>query len=391
MLYLDGELVNTRLNKDGKAANPKFEKQAQEYKEVLTHINDYFGDTLVVETRTKPHPDPITGYPVYPGTRGILLQTTIATDDGMEEWVYSPNILKKEDDVLKMEKPNLLIQKGSYSIDVKRNPDLAFYLFKCNKVGKNEFENKKYHFVDLQASTDHKAEQNRTLGKVMNMIYTSIPEDRLRTMAKSWGVPGVNIKDISNVREELYQIVLAGEEAKEAQPGVDRRGYKEFINSSDVKMYDQIAALCSDAEERGKLVFDIDRRSWTLEYGDGSSPSILKELAGDEFGRPMDALVDFLLAEREELRRVENLMGTDPMQLPSKELDVKTETETAEGVPDNLSVDLIENTKKRPDLMRLVKEHCSEYKIQNTDTNETLRSALFRKVAANNIVQEPIG
>jgi len=385
MLYLNNELVNTRLNNDGKPVSEDFASVAKEYKKVLLHIKDYYGDTLVVETKNRPHPDPITNYPVFPGTRGILLQTALSTDNGMEEWVYSDTILKKEEGVIKLLKPNLLVQKGSFSVDVKRNPDLAFYLYKCNKVGKNMYEGKKFHFNDHEAVGKHNADKNRLIGKVMNMIYSSIPEDNLRTLAKSWGVAGVNIKDTDSVREDLFKMITDGQDAKEAQPGSTHKGYSEFIESSAVKLYDQIAALCSDAEEKGKLIFEEDGRRWSLEYGDGTSPQILKELSGDEFGRPLNALVDYLISEREELRKVENIMGAASMAPISSQ-----ETGPVE-VSDNLSIQLIEETVKMAEVKKLVKEHCPEHKHSNTDKAEDLKAMLFRKLAELNAIQEPTG
>ena len=393
MLYLNNELVNTRTKVDGTPADPRFEKQVKEYHETIKEIHDYYGDSLVVETRHRPAPDKVTGWMVFPGTKGILLQTTVVSDEGnIEEWVYSTNILKKENDRLKMETPNLLVSKGSFTVDVRRNPDLVYYLVKSNKVGRTIYDNKKFHFRDTKAVSQHNAEANRLEGKIMNMIYTSIPEPNLRTLAKSWGISGVNLKDIEEVREELYKLLKEGEKGKKKVPG-SGRGYQEFIDSSEVRFYDQAAALCKDAEDRNKLVFDMENRSWLLDYNDGNSPSILKRLSGDEFGRPMDALVDFLVSDREQLRKVESIMGAeairpDQTHAPSS---LPTIEDPPLDVPDNLTLELIENTTHHQKLKKLVKEHCPDYKASNTDTSEVLRAVLFRKVAETNLVQENAG
>jgi len=392
MLYLNGDLVNTRTKADGTPADPKFDKQVREYHKTIKEIHDYYGDTLIVETRHRPAQDKITGWMVFPGTRGILLQTTVISDDGnVEEWLYSTNILRKENDRLLMETPNLLVHKGTFPVDVRRNPDLVYYLVKSNKVGKTIYDNKKFHFKDTKAVNQHNAEKNRLEAKVMNMIYNSIPEPNLRTLAKSWGLDGVSLKDIEEVREELYKRLKEGETGKKRVPG-SGRGYKEFIESSEVRFYDQAAALCKDAEERNKLVFDMEARAWLLDYADGSSPSILKTLSGDEFGRPMDALVDFLVSDREQLRKVERIMGSEVIRPDIKDAapPVINDPPSPPKEPSILTIELIENA-KWGELKKLIKEHCPEHKGSSKDTAEIIRTELIRKVAQTSLVQETAG
>jgi len=126
MLYINQELLNTR-NKD---ENYKHADLVKDYHKVLKDARDYYGKYIIIETRQRPHPDEKTGFPIYPGTKGLLRRTTIVEEDSVSEWIYSDVTLKKKDDELVLPSPNLLIQKGSYTIDLTRNPDLAYYVFK---------------------------------------------------------------------------------------------------------------------------------------------------------------------------------------------------------------------------------------------------------------------
>lgn len=307
MLYVNGKLISTGN------VNPEYEfaEQVKDYHKSLKEIKDYHGDVLIVETKVRPRIDK-SGALRNPGARGLLLISNINrtnSDNSVssEELRYSPVVLKEDNGNLIHESPNLLIQRASYTIDVKRLPDLAYYVWRSGKVGRTPAEGKKFHLYDIKATNKQTASKRRAEGAVLNLIYSSLPEDKLRILAKSWGIDGVDGTDIETVRELLFDKVQIGEGQKKRNPKA--RGFKEFAASSEVKAVDKLTAMCKDAETAGKLKYSTEDRIWTIDYKDGGQPYTLKELAGDEFGDPLGALVNFLSINEGALRKVHNVMG----------------------------------------------------------------------------------
>jgi len=371
MLYINGELLETRNKKDDYA----YKELVVDYFKELKEARAYYGQYLILQTKVRPRKDAEGGLR-YPGPRGLLLQSVInrkLSDNSSitEELRYSANILKKVDGELKQENPGLLIHKGTFTIDIERNADLAYYVLRCGKVGRTEAEGKKFHIYDSKAVNSTQANKRRIEGMVLNLIYTEIPEANLRVLAKSWGISDVNSKDIDTVREELFNKVETGENTRKVIPGSPARGYDAFIESSKVKHYDKVAALVSDAEGKGSLVYDNMERKWFLDYKDGNTPYTLKELAGTEYGNPIESLVSFLATEPASLKKLENVMGIgapptkpEPPPLPAK-----------------LTVQMVHDTKRVPSLKKLIRDNFPDVETPNTMTGDEARGVLLSRIA----------
>ena len=320
MLYVNKELVSTGNRSD----TYKHKEVVDDYHKSLNEIKEYFGNQLIVQTKVRPRTDG-SGALRNPGARGLLLVSNINrtnSDSSVspEELRYSPVILKEEDGNLIHESPNLLIQRGTVTLDVARNPDLAYYVWRSGKVGRTPAEGKKFHLYDIQATNKKTASKRRAEGAVINLIYTSLPEGNVRILAKSWGLDGVDTMDIESVREMLFDKVQAGEILKKTNPRA--RGLKEFAASSEVRAVDKLTAMCKDAENAGKLKYSTEDRLWVIDYKDGGRPYTLNELAGEEFGDPLGSLVNYLSVNKDALRKVENVMGVTSVpkiEVPAEE------------------------------------------------------------------------
>ena len=366
MLYINQELLNTR-NKD---KNYKHADLVEDYHKVLKKTMEYYGKHIVIETRQRPHPDEKTGFPIYPGTKGLLLRTTIVEESNVSEWIYSDVILKKKDDELALPSPNMLIQKGSYAIDITRNPDLVYYVFKCRKVGLTEAEGKKFHIQDNTASSIVRADKRRLESKVAYLIYDGISEPNLKTLAKSFGIANVDTQHIDVVREALLAKVES-EEAAKKNGSPNHRGYEEFIESSEVKLNDKIAAMCVDVEESNNLVYDAEQRSWMIDYQDGGTPFRLKELGGAEFGDPMGALVRYLIDNEDALRKVESILHS-PTDRPTGYMKPSF----------TLTVEDVQAEYKVPKLKKWIKELSPETLTPQTMKGSEAKEILFGLLTA---------
>ena len=384
-IYVNGVQIGTRNRK------PEYEHSeiVNDYFKTIKEAKEYYGQYLMVNTSVRPRKDK-SGAMRFPGPRGLLLKSTINREIREGEFVteelrYSPVILKEKDGELWQEDPNLLIHKGAFTVDIDRNPDLAYYILRCGKVGKSPAEGKKFHLHDDKFINHDNAVRRRTQGSVLNLIYSEIPEDKLRLLAKSWGVSEVGMKNIDTVREDLFARVEGGEEQKKRAPGGTARGFEEFIASAEVRLYDQITALCRDAEDAGKLVFNEKDRVWQLDYQDGGSPVILKELSGAEFGDPLGALVSFLLGESEIVRKVERVMGI------AKTKEDKTELPPLlPPVPDaiGLTVGEVMEERKPATLKKMIRDNFPGIPTPNTMKAQEARDILLQEIGKLEEVQE---
>ena len=370
MLYINGELLETRNKKTDYA----YKEIVADYFHTLKEAKERYGQYLVLLTRVRPRKDEEGGMR-FPGPRGLLLQSVVSRklEDGSsvtEELRYSPVILKVIDGELRQENPGLLIHKGTFSIDIDRQADLAYYVLKCGKVGLEEDSGKKFNIHDPKAINKTQANSRRIEGIILNLIYTEIPEANLRVLAKSWGIPDVNIKDLDTVREELFEKVEAGEQTKKKIPASKARGYNDFIDSAQVRQRDKVAALVRDAEERKSLIYDDMERRWLLDYQDGGEPFILKELSGQEYSNPIESLVSFLAAEPNHLRKLENVMGIGAP--PSKP--------EPPPLPPKLTVQMVHDTKRVPSLKKLIRDNFPDVETPNTMTGDEARGILLSRI-----------
>jgi len=372
MLYINGELLETQSKKTDYA----YKEIVDDYFHTLKAAKENYGQYLILQTRVRPRKDDA-GAMRFPGPRGLLLQSVVSREQGdgssvTQELRYSPVILKKVDGELWQENPGLLIHKGTFSIDIERNADLAYYVLKCGKVGLSEEDGKKFNIYDPKAVNQTQANKHRIHGQVLNLIYTEISEANLRVLAKSWGISDVNIKDLDTVREELFEKVEAGEQSRKKIPGSKARGYNDFIDSAQVTGRDKVAALVRDAEERKSLVYDDMERRWVLDYQDGGTPYVLKQLAGLEYGNPIESLVSFLATEPDHLRKLEDIMGVGAP--PSKPKPVLP------PMPKKLTAEMVEATKKVPSLKKLIRDNIPGAKTPNTMTGDEAREVLLAHI-----------
>lgn len=380
MLYLNGKFVNTK-NTD---SDYEFSKEVAEYHKAIKEARAYYGDFLVVRTRQQPKPDELTGFPIYPSTRGLLLRTTMVEDDSVQEWLYSPVVIKAgvngDLDLSKWE-PNLLIQKGAHPIDMKRNPDLAFYVLKTHYVGTTDVEGKKFHLEDTKDASIRNVESRRKESRIAYLIYNGIDINNLKTIAKAWGISSVDAKIPEVIMTELHDKVKQGEAMKTSNPGSGHRGYDEFIESSQIKYHDKVAALCKDAEEAGKLVFDVHERKWVIDYQDGGIPYVIKELAGDEFGDPMASLITFLLQEKDYLDKIQRVMDR-PLERPDGYEVPEGEKPDPSDITKDLTMDQIQSTTNVMTLRKMVRTYCPDVEVPNTMKAEEAKQILMSRLVA---------
>jgi hypothetical protein len=373
MLYINAELVNTKnTSKDYVHADI-----VKDFHKTVKDAIEQYGEYLVVQTKRRPYLDPQTKYPILPATRGLLLRTTKVDEGGnTQEMIWSEHFLEKNQITgqLSVKEPDMLITRGEKVINIKRSPDLVYYILKCGRVGRTEAEGKKFHIKDDTAKSKASVAKRQAEVKVAYLIFTALQEPNIRTLSKSWGLSDVDVKDIDVLREELYGKVTMEEEAKKGGPA-GHRGFKEFVEASQINFVDKVRALCNDAETAGYLVYDNDERKWVINYNDGGVPYVIKEMSGEEAGAPMDSLVKYLLDEQDKRRLIEKVMA--------RSLDRPEDynpSPTAEGAPE-LTIEMVQEEANITILKKWLRQRTDEKLPRNLTAAQT-REKLLQIIVA---------
>jgi len=118
------------------------------------------------------------------------------------------------------------------------------------------------------------------------------------------------------------------------------------------------------------LVFDENDRRWVIDYKDGATPFILKELAGEEYGDPLGSLVNFLITEPNSLRKIENVMGIGKVDEPP--------------LP-QVTMEMIVKEHKVPVLKKYLRQLKPGIEIKKTAKLQELKDSLYALVSQESL------
>jgi hypothetical protein len=138
-----------------------------------------------------------------------------------------------------------------------------------------------------------------------------------------------------------------------------------------VKANDRVAALCVDAEDKGYLVYDVEQRSWYLNYKDGAMPFRIKELGSGEFTDPLGSLVQYLIFAPESLHKIENLMNRGPIEM-----------KPVPAASDAITMEMVQAETNVPRLKKMIKTIDANEEVPKTLTKDQAKEVLFRLLAA---------
>ena len=138
------------------------------------------------------------------------------------------------------------------------------------------------------------------------------------------------------------------------------------------------AANEDDAEKAEKLKFNKDERRWEIDYKDGRPAYILKELSGDEFGNPLDALVGFLITEKNYLRKLETVMGvaSSPKKervLPPREIEK------------NITPEMVLTEHNVPRLKKLLKEIDPDAEFARNASGQHIKEMILARIVPESV------
>jgi hypothetical protein len=143
------------------------------------------------------------------------------------------------------------------TVNIDRDPDLAFYLYKiCNatKDGRLAVDNPK---AAIRAKANKAREDTELQVAIWNVLKD---EPTLVRIAQAWGIAEASTKDPDALRFELKELLARNDEKKKLDPST--KGTKEFL--AELKITDSIRlrAFLRDLLDNKTIIHKPDGRVW---------------------------------------------------------------------------------------------------------------------------------
>lgn len=375
MLYINSELLDT----SNRTPEYKFKDQVKEYHDTLNYLKETYSDHIKLYSKRRPERDPKTGVLRTIATGSIPLEVNFQNGSQTEEWIYTDKLLPMEHGkaVTKKKGENLFertlkIRNGEINISLLKQPELAFYAYKkSGKVGEGSESGAKFYINNIKKMARTEAEANARDAKLLNSIYNVLDEKKVRILAKSYGVMGVDNLTLPEVKNQLLQRVKDNEAIVRKGQDERARGIDAFFRDTDINKKTQIGSLIQDAIDKGVVVYDIAYRRWEINYNDGRGNFPLIELDVKDSHVPKEVLLDFLTDNDDSLHRVQKAMGTAGLMSIGVEMDAI----------------LQENNPQK--LKSIAREHCS-FKFEKKSTALELKWSIIAELWSKQVADENV-
>jgi hypothetical protein len=211
----------------------------------------------------------------------------------------------------KMGKKRSIIIFDSITVNIDKDPDLAFYLYKiCKSIkdGRLAVDNPK---AEVRAKANKEREETERQMAIWNVLKDELA---LRRIAQAWGITEVGMKDEDAVRFELKELLIKNDEKKKLDPKT--KGTREFLDELKINDNIRLRSFIRDLLDSKTIIYKDDGRLWIGEkqlmqlpfvaiqsqsqfdyicnfYGSPNNVARLQELMRDVITKEMlDAIVD---------------------------------------------------------------------------------------------------
>lgn len=180
-------------------------------------------------------------------------------------------------------KRSLLIY-GEYLVNVEREPDLAFFLYKISPFTKKGL----VKLQDPERDDEEIGATQEAITTRKNAVWTGLRDDKkLRTMARAYGVAMVDEKQPNAIRQELEQILEKNDVLQKSSPII--KGTKEFLEEMHFTDSLLLRAFVQKNIDENKLTWKIDGR-WRI------GEKVVVQVPANELERKTEYLCSYLLA-----------------------------------------------------------------------------------------------
>ena len=292
MILLDKVPLALESLNDTKAKQYVF---AKEYNDTITYLHEHFPNGVIhfkrkgAQKYTKGADNfgrevPNMLEPVSPWR--IPLQAYAVTGDkGKHLWACCLDSPEPEANGLwNMGRTRTLSIKESKSVDINKDPDLAFFLYKISPF----VQRRLIAVADPVADDATLGEAERVLTDRKYAVWNMLSDDdKLRQMARAYGMAGVDDKQPNAIRKELEMLLETNDKLKRQNPAV--KGTDDFLEEINVTEGVLLRAFVQKAIDDKKLTWSGDGR-WKI------GQKIIVQVPYSELQRKNDYLCGYLMA-----------------------------------------------------------------------------------------------
>jgi hypothetical protein len=231
---------------------------------------------------------------------------TIYTDFGTERWRYTPLAPYERNGTLQWPTENRGAAYDKKRISFNRDQaDLAFFLwYKCKPFKAI------YSIDDARTQAANKVQAKMDAMKLDSAFYSEysiLQKDKvkLRTVARAYNVPGVQVMDDNQVLVALDKVIR--DLVKEGKLTVD-----DFMESLQIDVLTELSARIYKAEEDNLITHNSQSGTWYYVGEGGRVGDKIVQVPISKKDDRYNHLRDYLVADHRALKKFEEHAGKDP-------------------------------------------------------------------------------
>lgn len=316
-LFVNGEWFNPALEENSQPSQHKRHKQDYDaFVEETKHFK--FPVTLKVKRANKIRTDS-KGTPLPPPSDNLSWKSTIQTPYGSETWIYQLAVPEKKDGEYVLNRKLGEWVRGSLIIHKSQMDKLFYFMKKSGALRRILF-----HY-DPAAEAGRKVAQREMEAELYFLIYNKDSElvrdpNRMRDVAKSWGVRNVDSLELSEIKTDLFEKVISGDDRRS-------RGVKAFMDAVKNKGAVSRQAKIQEAVEKRVIVFNDTDMAWKF-VADGNETADICKLDTADRGREREALIEYLSRNAMEENRILYALRTGRLsEFTAKDVDTMSWSE----------------------------------------------------------------
>lgn len=265
MLFVNNDWLNLSLDvNDSPAQHKQF---IREYQEFLKEC-EYFKFPVVLKTRRSSPKLNKSGQAEPTPSDSLSMKSTVQGKNGTETWVFQKTFPTKKTngehnfrDTYEWVRGNMLIHENQ--------KDKLFYMLKKSPYVRTGIL---FHY-DPEMIAKKKAEKMKLETDVQSLIYSDkspLVQDRekMRVVAKSFGVPKVDKMSIAEIQEALLNKVRQGDD-------INTKGMKTFIEACNLDDEIHDLAMYQDAVDMGVVRYNPRTKQWAFVGKGGKDSSVI--------------------------------------------------------------------------------------------------------------------
>lgn len=306
MIYINGKLVDFSNRKD----DYEFKAVVDDYHKTIDELNERHKGVIRFVTREPVRIDPLTKMQRRPkGYSWLTKAKVVAPGHGQQVWVYTTNTPRTVNGIAEPEPQSFQVSRGEVSYRIDEEPEFVYFLTKHRAVKRGVLS-----IYDPEKLEREKATARKMETKFKDLIYSdnsplTEDEEKLRMIARKWGIDGVDEKSADSIRNALYDKVLNEEDKRKRGRG--DHGIEEFISDFEFGDTVQIGAAVQRALDKGALSFNKESNEWLLSVQKDQMPLSLMMVQAYDVDRARDKLVQYLNRNKEDYEVLQRVLKGD--------------------------------------------------------------------------------